>query len=62
MWALCVHSSSSNTYIWVVQGTACTYEQKGKDACYDEIGLFAQNIDTTLGSKVNTIGDACVIT
>ena len=28
-----------------------------KDMCYDEIGLCAQNIDTFLGSIINTIGD-----
>ena len=32
------------------------------DICYDEIGLCAQNIDTILGSRINTIGSTCVIT
>jgi hypothetical protein len=32
-----------------------------KDTCNNEIGLCAQNIDTVVGSKVSTIGRACVI-
>ena len=32
-----------------------------KDMCSNEIGLCVQNIDTIVGSKVNTIGGACVI-
>ena len=32
-----------------------------KDMCNSEIGLCAQNIDTIIGSKVNTMGRACVI-
>ena len=33
-----------------------------KDMRYDEIGLFAQNIDNILGSDVDTIWRAYVIT
>jgi hypothetical protein len=33
-----------------------------KDTCYNEIGLCAQNKDTVLGSVVNRLGRANVIT
>lgn len=32
-----------------------------KDTCYDEFGVCAPNMDSTLGSKVNIISRACVI-
>ena len=47
-------SSSSNTYMfWVICGKAYG-EDHTPSTCYKEIGLCAQNKDTTLGSIVYT--------
>jgi hypothetical protein len=64
MWALCGYYSWSNTYIGVVHGKdwVKTDTPKKKEMCYIEIGLCGQNLDTILGSLVDTSGRAYVIT
>ena len=62
MWALCSHSSLEAyilSGIW--QGLLWRTDTKQRQKYYNEIGLFAQNIDTILGSIVYSVGRAYVI-
>lgn len=58
MWALCGCSSQLK---WHMTWLVLKYGHQ-KDMCYDETGLCAQSIDTILGSMVNTIGRAYMLT
>jgi hypothetical protein len=60
MWVLCGHSTQLDTHLWSVNGKGFTKIMHTNKSCYNETGLCSQNIDTSLGSIVNTNGRAYV--
>lgn len=56
MWAFCGHYSWLDKYIWVGYGKVCSYKHTLEwHAMYDEIGVYAHNIDIVFSSTCNTM-------